>query len=565
MKFEPMRVFFILSFFLLFGIISDVDGQILFEDVTEKAGVYYSGDTFGSHWGDFNKDGFPDLWTGNHGKYGHGPKLFLNIGNGTFTEASKIIPNSILDKDRHGASWVDFDNDGDQDLFVLTGAGGGNGSSPNFLLINNDESFEDIATIMGLDYSKGRGRAPLWFDYNNDGLLDVILGNAVRPDGDAPTALFVQEKNNFKSFFEFKNLKKVGYIQIAELFSNGTSHILFLNPTSEAVFTSHGFPFLNILENLNFPNYTSSDFVIGDFNGDLLNDIFFSRGGGAKLDFNSDLFFGQTNGNFKIIGKNSGFITKTACKGTTAGDFDNDMDLDIYLVCGIWGKNDTKNPRDVNLPNILYENLGNGTFHIVKDNGDAEGSKLGVGETVTTVDYDMDGFLDLFVTNGGGLVGIKQGGPNQLLRNVGNENNWLEIDLIGTISNRDGIGAKVIASAGNVKQIREQNGGMHYRAQNHQRIHFGLGNNELVDNVIVYWPSGIVSAQKDIIANQILKITEPSKSISPKKQLDFGIKPSSVTCNVGLNLVFKTTNKVACVENSTVNKLIDRGWAQEIN
>ena len=123
MKSESMSVFFIIAIFLIFGINSDADGQIMFEDVTEKTGVYYYGDTFGSHWGDFNTDGFPDLWTGNHGKYGHGPKLFLNNGNGTFSDASDLIPRSLIDMDRHGASWGDFDNDGDQDLLVLTGGG----------------------------------------------------------------------------------------------------------------------------------------------------------------------------------------------------------------------------------------------------------------------------------------------------------------------------------------------------------------------------------------------------------------------------------------------------------
>ena len=136
-----------------------------------------------------------------------------------------------------------------------------NKSQPNFLLQNNNGTFEDIASTIGLDYLGGRGRGSLWFDYNDDGLLDVILGNAIRPDRDTPTALFVQEKNSFKIFFKFKNLKG-GYPQIAELFSNGTSHLLFLNPSSEAVFTTHDFPFVNILEHLNFLNYPSSDFVI---------------------------------------------------------------------------------------------------------------------------------------------------------------------------------------------------------------------------------------------------------------------------------------------------------------
>ncbi len=101
-------------------------------------------------------------------------------------------------------------------------------------------------------------------------------------------------------------------------------------------------------------------------------------------------------------------------------------------------------------------------------------------------------------------------GPHQLFRNQGNSNHWLEIDLEGTVSNRDGIGSRVELETGGIIQIREQTGGMHRITQNHQRLHFGLGSHRLADRITVTWPSGLVQNLKNIKADQVLHITEPS-------------------------------------------------------
>ena len=204
-----------------------------------------------------------------------------------------------------------------------------------------------------------------------------------------------------------------------------------------------------------------------------------------------------------------------SCASGVAGDFDNDMDVDLFLVC--------RNGVD-NLPDRLYENLGNGTFALVPNSG-AEGvvgagPAFGVGESVTLADYDVDGWLDLFVMNGLLFWPIAQGGPEVMLHNrgndLGNTNRWLEIDLVGarrssllgTLSNRDGLGAKVYVTAGGVTQLREQNGGYHRWSQNSQRLHFGLAGDQTVDTLRIEWPSGLIDTFSNVAANTLYKANE---------------------------------------------------------
>jgi hypothetical protein len=190
----------------------------------------------------------------------------------------------------------------------------------------------------------------------------------------------------------------------------------------------------------------------------------------------------------------------TACHSVVAGDFDNDMDIDLYLVC--------EGPVK-NLPNRLLENDGKGGFRLVPNAGGASGSQLGRGDVAAMADYDRDGFLDLFITNGSDPTSpFGAEGPHQLFRNRGNDNHWLEIDLEGVKSNRDGIGASITLEAGGTKQIREQRGGMHRLSQNHQRVHFGLGKNAMVDRLTIRWPSGIVQEIGSTAADRILRIRE---------------------------------------------------------
>ncbi|WP_319548777.1 FG-GAP-like repeat-containing protein [Desulfogranum marinum] len=202
----------------------------------------------------------------------------------------------------------------------------------------------------------------------------------------------------------------------------------------------------------------------------------------------------------------SGINKHLAGRSVVIADFDNDMDQDIYVVNALLVEN---------TPNILYENNGAGDFIEVPAAGGAAGTSLGLGDHVVTADYNRDGFLDLFVTNGRYPPPFDHLGPIQLFKNNGNNNHWIEIDLEGTVSNRDGIGASLFVTAGGVTQLREQNAGMHRDSQNHMRIHFGLGQNSTVERLEVNWPSGIVQVIENISADQILRVVESSGGPQP--------------------------------------------------
>jgi len=225
------------------------------------------------------------------------------------------------------------------------------------------------------------------------------------------------------------------------------------------------------------------------------------------------------SGSWKNITWDAGFRDDLLCSAAATGDFDNDMDLDLYLVC----RNGVEN-----IANRLYENDGNGKFTEVLSSG-AEGaigvgmgSGAGTGETVVTADYDNDGFLDLMVTNGLNTQPVRVGGPHQIFKNSGNANHWIALQLRGTTSNPSAVGARVVATAGGDSQLREQNGGYHRWSQDHQRLHFGLGSNTSVD-LSVSWPSGNIENFTGVSADQIYEITEGSgiDAVVPGPVADF--------------------------------------------
>ncbi|MGI9245453.1 MAG: CRTAC1 family protein, partial [Steroidobacteraceae bacterium] len=209
-----------------------------------------------------------------------------------------------------------------------------------------------------------------------------------------------------------------------------------------------------------------------------------------------------------------GFIDQTAnanldvpmeCVSATAGDFDNDMDVDLYLACRRAAEN---------IVNQLWENLGNGTFRRVDGAAGAGGpvgialaGGAGTADTAVTGDYNADGFLDLFVTNGFNLRPIGHGGSNRLFRNQGNGNRWLQFDLVARQSERDATGARVWVTAGGVKQLREQNGAYHRWSQDAKRLHFGLAG-ATTATVRVEWPGGSSQTFTGVATNRLYRLTE---------------------------------------------------------
>jgi hypothetical protein len=181
------------------------------------------------------------------------------------------------------------------------------------------------------------------------------------------------------------------------------------------------------------------------------------------------------------------------------------MDEDLFLACTGGAHN---------LANRLFRNNGNGTFTEIANAGGAAGqvgaavaSGAGTSETVVTADYDVDGFLDLLVTNGNNMRPVYVGGPKLLFHNRGNANHWLQLDLVGTVSNRDAVGARVYVKAGGVTQYREQNGGYHRWSQNFTRLHVGLGGQTRAD-VTVVWPNGVSRNYYGLYADRVYRVKQ---------------------------------------------------------
>jgi len=607
------------------------ESPIAFSEVAQLEGINYLGESWGVAWTNFNGDKYPDLWSTNHLSLA---SFFLNSPDQGFTNTTSTIFPVEPTRDYHGSVWADFDNDGDQDLILQTASDNARGQTE--LLVNENGILLDQAEALGVA-TPARGRMPIWFDYNQDALLDLIIAAGAREE--APPTVFQQviqgeqfvNANDETGFAvdssSFSLLSDLDADDNFELIIDGGSRIFDTQTLPFQDETSDWLP-------LGTPNNVE-DALVADFNGDLLPDLFVVRSRNdsdlvqltpdslrALLRANADQtgieFSSNGNITFELptlsldeiyIGSNGfnptsnrftlspndlasqgmatytpgldrgayiGYDTSsntwqlfwstpkvsskagsqyifiesdaeitnasaigfnpndqalpeqlflntgttlvdqsdaaglsqipTFVKNAVTADFDNDMDLDIYGVATSLAGN---------RKNILYENQGDGTFILHEGTANFGETLLGLGDSASTVDYDLDGFVDLFVTNGNFFLGYGNisrqyynDAPYQLFRNQGNGNNWLQVDLQGTESNRDGIGSKIYATAGGITQLREQTGGVHNKAQSHSRIHFGLAQNTLVDHLKIKWASGIVNNHKEVSPNQLLTIVE---------------------------------------------------------
>lgn len=619
----------------------------VFRDVTSESGLPGSpGMTHGMAWGDFDGDGRPDLYVTNHL---NAARLYRNASGGRFEDvtASHFEPGH-LGRDKHGAAWADFDNDGRQDLVQLTGAVRGLGAEGKHLFHNEGERFRDVAEPMGVFNPYARTRMPLWLDLDGDGKLDLLHGAEARFDDHTPPFAFRQTGKGFEAaegVLSFAS-RGVPFCILTELTGDQRPELvcrLMGQGTAVQVFDLSGAP-AKVMAAL--PQSAFEDIAAADFDNDGRMDLFMARknapgavaparptpqnvivstsiGKGevgqpvgvrlksagpihvqvasgnpaypltpagirlgaagvppAALAFTADPSIGaaqapapgSTSGvhvsfhapdewtvhvtadrtaiaagkparqeiqvavraagplgdvqpigttvdeaaPFRLFMNRGGELVEEGDKrgvnlrlvagmNVVAADFDNDMDVDLYvLASGDIGQQE----------NLLLLNDGKGHFKVVKGAGGAPGSASGVGDSVTVADIDGDGFLDLLLANGGSMgrsLGLpSDGGGYQLYRNVANNgNHWLMIDLEGTRSNRDGIGAVVHVTAGGVTQMRVQDGGVHHRGQNHTRLHFGLGTNTRVDKITVRWPSGAIQDVVGAPGDGIVRIAEP--------------------------------------------------------
>lgn len=434
-----------------------------FEDVTKKAGVSGSWYSMGATIGDFNNDDYPDIFISNYG-----PNVLLkNNGNGTFSDVTKRGKVSGGDNDFSvGATWFDYDNDGLLDLYV-----------GNYL--NFDPQYKYF-------YAPDGFPGPMAYDAQPD-ILYHNTGNGVFED--VTKAMGIIDIDGRAMGVGSVDYDDDGFQDIY-VANDHTMNYLWHNNGGKG-FTDMGTPSGTAFGQAGESTISMAvDFA--DYNNDGLIDIFVSddkycrfyqnQGNGIFTDQSYPSGIAMPAGQF--VGWSSSFI-----------DYDNDGNVDIYKVNGalkhLYGQEDQ-----------LFKNLGNGKFEDVSTESGSYFEKEMVGRGACFGDYDNDGDIDGFIEN------LNSHGAF-LRNNKGNQNNWITLSLVGTSGNRDGLGAKVKIISGAIVQTAQKKSTTGYLSQNDPRLHFGLAKNAMVEKIEIRWPSGKMQVLENVRANQILTVTEP--------------------------------------------------------
>jgi hypothetical protein len=463
------------------------DGGSFFRDVTAAVALD-SLRADGSSWGDYDNDGDPDLFVVSW--YGENNALFENLGGGSF---ARVTTGPAVNTATHseGVSWVDYDADGDLDLYVTNSGTGAN--FRNNLLYRNDGGGALVEITTGpLVGDTTISRQGSWADYDDDGDVDVFIVNEAN------------QRNRL-----LRNL----------LVETGTADF---EDVDAGVLTSDGGDSFSASWG-DFDNDGDFDVIVANFSG---TQNFFYR---------NELTETGTATFVRILdqdpGTNSGWSI-----GTHWADWDNDADLDLMITNGF------ANVPTVLRRNFYYRNDG-GT--LVRDQTSAASADSGWAYAAAWGDSDGDGDLDLCIAN---WIGSGQENGYYVNGAQSNGNHWLTFDCVGVTSNRSGIGCKVSATAtvgGNVvTQIRTIAGSDGYCSQT-LRGHFGLGDATVVSSLTVRWPNGAEQTLTNVAVDAHLTIVEETSVDAPSVPLH-GAADGSRIERVSPN-PFRSSTSIRCV------------------
>lgn len=493
----------------------------VFTNVLEGSGIKKGAWSRGAAWADYNGDGSLDLFIAGGED---GSRLYRN-DNGAFTDVTEV---SGIDGQEY--SWAgmfgDYNNDGCPDLYI---------SSPGdgmFYQNNCDGTFQDITAATGIKSGyKGRRRSIAWADYNKDGYLDLYVSNWGFSTG--------VENYFFEPNFLYRNNGNGTFSDVTEKAGvRGDPHcsnLPSINNSKKLVgqhkealqpiwfdYDGDGYPDLFVATDVAVnPLYrnngdgtfkdvteeaglclrgTGMGVTVGDYDNDGDQDIYVTNVG--------DNYFWQNQGNgtFAQISDKNGTADETSLGwGTGFLDYDNDMDPDLYVVNGIVprGPRGKRHIGQVRLDK-LFENNGRGYFRDVSEKKGIHGNDA--KEAAAFGDYNNDGFVDVFVVSSY----LEDEALHRLYRNKPSKNHWLTLQLIGTKSNRDAVGAKILVKSGGISQMKEVVSGSSFLSQNSLWQTFGLGSFDKADTIEIKWPSGITQTLYNIKANQKIKIAELS-------------------------------------------------------
>jgi enediyne biosynthesis protein E4 len=488
---------------------------------------------------DYNNDGFTDVFVSSSGRNA-ACHLFHNNGDGTFTDVAEKA--GVADLNREGgvmdAVWGDFDNDGWPDLYVVKW------SAPNRLFRNNrNGTFTDITDSSGTGY-QGNGNAAIWFDYNEDGLLDLYIGNYFRSENDlwhlstthimhndfekarnaGPNVLY---RNNgdgtFTNVAPQLGVDDRGWtldVGACDLFNTGHMDLYLANDFGQdMIYKNNG--------NGTFTNVTSHALPIdtrkgmnvdfADLDGDGYPDIYVANitKPGYLVEGNF-LWHNNRDGTFTDHAPTLGVDNGGWGWGAKFVDLDNDGELEIVALNGFvsagpgdyWFQlgtmattpgivvEDSRNWPPIGNNSIsgyersrLFVKQGNGYVDLAEEAGLTD---LYDGRGLCIADYDNDGLPELFVAN--------QGAPFLLYKNYPQQrNHWLGLRMIGTgRSNRDAIGARVTVTVGGRRWVKWVDPGSGFASQSDRRLIFGMGQSQKVDMIEIRWPDGRIEQTKGL-------------------------------------------------------------------